>query len=67
MIVEHLDSLHPETVRPIPHPDALENLKFSQCLPPEIAAEVFVARFDDHTAVVQALAEKRRIVQAEQS
>lgn len=66
VIVEHLDSLQPETVRPIPHPDALENLKFSECLPSEIAAEVFVARFDDHTAVVQALAEKRRIVQAEQ-
>jgi ATP-dependent Lhr-like helicase len=67
VIVELLNSLHPETVWPIPHPDALENLKFSECLPPEIAAEVFVARFDDHTAVVQALAEKRRIVQADQS
>ncbi len=67
VIVEFLNSLHPETVRPIPHPDALENLKFSQCLPPEIAAEVFVARFDDHTAVVQVLGERRRMIQTEQS
>ena len=42
--------------------DAMENLKFSECLSPSIAAEVFVSRFDDRIGITQALAEPRLLV-----
>jgi hypothetical protein len=35
-----LGTLKPEQVRPIPNVEAMENLKFSECLSPEIATEV---------------------------
>lgn len=61
-VVDWLNSLQPETIRPIPASDAMKNLKFSECLSPEIASEVFMSRFDDRAGVVQALEELRRIV-----
>lgn len=61
-VVEYINGIQPETIRPIPNTDAMENLKFSECLSPGIAAEVFVSRFDDRVGVAQALEERRRIV-----
>lgn len=59
---EWLEGLQPQEVRPTPDPEAMRNLKFSQCLPPDIAAEVFRARFDSPGAVRQAIQERRRLV-----
>ena len=61
-IVESLNSLQPEAVRPIPNRDAIENLKFSTCLPPTIASEVFTSRFDDRVGVTQAIEQQRRVI-----
>jgi ATP-dependent Lhr-like helicase len=55
-----IDALQPDDVQPIPNIDAIENLKFSECLSPQIAADVFTSRFDDQKAMNQALAEPRR-------
>lgn len=61
-VVEYINGIQPETIRPIPNTDAMENLKFSECLSPGIAAEVFVSRFDDRAGVAQSLEERKRIV-----
>ena len=61
-IAEAIDQIEPETLRAIPSVEAIENLKFSECLPPEIAALVFVSRFDDKRAVEQLLSEPTRII-----
>ena len=57
---EYIDSIRLEDVKPIPNEAAMENLKFSECLSPEIAAEVFTARFDDRKAIEQTMKEDRR-------
>jgi ATP-dependent Lhr-like helicase len=58
----HISSIRPEDVKPIPNIDAMDSLKFSECLPPRIAAEVFTSRFDDRPGVAQALGERLRVV-----
>lgn len=60
VVAELIDGLQLDAIHPVPNIDAMENLKFSECLSPEIAAEVFMSRFDDRNAVNQALAEPRR-------
>ncbi|MEQ9379793.1 MAG: hypothetical protein RJP95_02940, partial [Pirellulales bacterium] len=57
-----INRLVPDSIRAIPNPDAMDNLKFSECLPADIAAEVFVTRFDDREGVRQAVEEKMRLV-----
>jgi len=59
-VSELISDIEPEAVCPVPNIDAMENLKFSECLSPEIAAEVFTSRFDDRAGVVQAIGERRR-------
>jgi|GEM_PF-2601792 len=61
-IEELIRGTQADAVRLIPDADAMENLKFSECLSPSIAAEVFVSRFDDRAGVTQALAEPRLLV-----
>jgi ATP-dependent Lhr-like helicase len=61
-VVGYINNIQPDTIRPIPNIDAMENLKFSECLSPEIADEVFTSRFDDRVGVAQALEERRRVV-----
>jgi ATP-dependent Lhr-like helicase len=61
-VVELIDGLQSSDVRPIPNIEAMENLKFSECLSPEIAAEVFTTRFDDRAGVAQAIEEQRRVI-----
>ena len=46
-----LGSLRPERIVPVPDPDAIENLKFSEALPPALADEVFCSRSDNPTAI----------------
>jgi len=57
-----INNIEPESVRPIPNSEAMENLKFSECLSDDIAAEVFTSRFDDRAGVVQAIEEQSRVV-----
>ena len=59
---EYLGSLRPEGILPVPDPDAIENLKFSEALPRALADEVFCSRFDNPTAIRTLLAEPIRIV-----
>ena len=67
VIGEAIDRLSPTTIAAVPSTEAMENLKFSECLSPEIAAGVFSARFNDQPAVKQALGEPRRIVLEDES
>ena len=60
-VVEYINGIQPDVIRPIPNTDAMENLKFSECLPPEIAAKVFSSRFEDRVGVAQAVEEQKRI------
>lgn len=57
-----INEIEPENVKPIPNIQAMENLKFSECLSDELSAEVFTSRFDDRKAVEQSLEERRRVV-----
>lgn len=61
-VAKLIDGLRHETIKPVPHIDAIDNLKFSECLPPEIASEVFLARFQDKDAIQQVMNEPRTIV-----
>jgi hypothetical protein len=51
-----------EEVRPVPNESAIENLKFTECLSPDLAAEVFCARFNDTEAVKQIVGEPRKVI-----
>ena len=51
-----------EEINPTPDEAAIENLKFSECLPRQVAAEVFVARFNDPDALATIRMEPRRVV-----
>lgn len=53
--------LSAEAVVPVPNVDAIDNLKFGECLPPPIAAEVFCARFNAPEAIRRILHEQRRV------
>lgn len=55
-----INGIDPETVRPIPNLQVMENLKFSECLSDSLAVEVFTSRFDDRAGVAQAVQERRR-------
>lgn len=61
-IAELIDGLRPDSVQPIPNSEAMENLKFSKCLSPAIATEVFTTRFDERVGVTQAIEEQRRVI-----
>jgi len=51
-----------EEIRPAPDETAIENLKFSECLPHHVAGEVFVARFNDPDALATIRREPRKVV-----
>jgi ATP-dependent Lhr-like helicase len=51
-----------EEIIPTADEAAIENLKFSECLPRQVAAEVFVARFNDPEAIATIPKEPRRVV-----
>lgn len=61
-VSEFINGIQPDAIHPIPNTAAMENLKFSECLPPQIAAEVFTSRFDDRAGVGHAIEERRRVV-----
>ncbi len=61
-VEELLGALSPDRIEPTPSDDAIEGMKFSECLPPHIAAEVFCARFNDSESVCRIVAEPRRVI-----
>ena len=60
-IERQVAALSAEAVVPVPNEDAIANLKFGECLPPPIAAEVFCARFNAPDAIRRVLHERRRV------
>ena len=59
---ELIGALSADRIEPVPAEDAIEAMKFSECLPPHIAAEVFCARFNDAEAVGKIVGAPRRVV-----
>ena len=57
-----ISGILPDDVRPVVDPSAIENMKFTECLSPERAAEVFCSRFNDIEAVKKIMAEPIKIV-----
>lgn len=49
-------------IEPVPAEDAIAGLKFSECLPHDMAAEVFCARFNDAEGVRNILDEPKQVV-----
>lgn len=54
-----------DEIIPVPSEEAINNLKFGECLPPPIAGEVFAARFNDPEAIANIRREPMRVVVAE--
>lgn len=57
-----LSALTPGSIQPMPNEEAMSKLKFSECLSPALAAEVFTSRFNDPVGISRALAEPRKCV-----
>ncbi len=55
-----------DEITPVPSEGAIKNLKFGECLPPAIAAEVFSARFNDQEAIANIRMEPMRVVISDQ-
>lgn len=53
--------MHDE-ITPVPSEEAMNNLKFGECLPPPVAGEVFLARFNDAEAIAAVRREPMRVV-----
>ncbi len=51
-----------DEIIPVPSQEAIDNLKFGECLPPPIAGEVFFARFNDPEAIANIRREPMRVV-----
>jgi hypothetical protein len=49
-------------ILPLPSEEAIDNLKFGECLPPLIAGDVFSARFNDADAISTVRQEPMRVV-----
>jgi ATP-dependent Lhr-like helicase len=62
MIEQRIGAIVIEDVRPVPNSAAIENMKFTECLSPVLAAEVFCARFNDIEAVRKILAEPKKVI-----
>ncbi len=62
---ELIGALAADRIEPVPAQDAIEGLKFSECLPPHLAAAGFCARFNDPEAIRKVLSEPvRRVVES---
>lgn len=60
--IHAIRALDEETLVPEVTAKALEGLKFSECLPPELASRVLQRRMTDSDAVRRVLAERARLV-----
>ncbi len=57
-----IDARLTEEIRPSPDEAAIENLKFSECLPSHVAGLIFSARFNDPEAIATICKEQKRVV-----
>ena len=57
-----IGSIRAGDVVPVPSEEAVYGLKFSECLPPWLATEVFAARYSDPDGVRQIVDEPMRVV-----
>jgi ATP-dependent helicase Lhr and Lhr-like helicase len=60
--VQELQSCDPRGPLPVVDPQALDGLKFSDCLPPGIGLHVLGVRGQDPAAVAEVLAARVRLV-----
>ncbi len=58
----HLGTLSAYDASAVPDPKAIENLKFSEALPRDLADQVYMARFNDEESIYNVLAEPLRVV-----
>jgi ATP-dependent helicase Lhr and Lhr-like helicase len=61
-VEELIGALAAARIEPVPAVDAIEGMKFSECLPPHVAAAVFCARFNDAVAVSKIVLEPKKVV-----
>ncbi len=61
-VIEWISAIVVEDVRPVPNATTIQSMKFTECLSPELAAEVFCARFNDMEGVKKIVEEPRKIV-----
>jgi ATP-dependent Lhr-like helicase len=61
-----IDSRIRDEITAVPSEEVITNLKFGECLPPAIAAEVFSARFNDQEAIANIRMEPMRVVISDQ-
>jgi ATP-dependent Lhr-like helicase len=61
-VVGWISSIVVDNVRPVPNPNAIQNMKFTECLSPELGAEVYCTRFNDAEAVRRIVWEPRKVV-----
>jgi hypothetical protein len=57
-----IDTRLTDEIRPTSDEAAIENLKFSKCLPRYVAGEVFLARFNDPEVLATIRKEPKRVV-----
>jgi ATP-dependent Lhr-like helicase len=57
-----IDRVDPTSARPEMPPGLAAELKFSECLPPQVAAAVVEGRLSDHAALDEALRRPRRVI-----
>jgi ATP-dependent Lhr-like helicase len=62
MIEQRIAAIVMQDVRPVPNAAAIENMKFTECLSPDLAAQVFSARFNDIEAVRKIVAEPKKVI-----
>jgi ATP-dependent Lhr-like helicase len=60
-VLEWISGILADEVRPVPDPVAIDNMKFTECLSPELAAEVYCFRFNDIEAVRKIVIEPRKV------
>jgi ATP-dependent Lhr-like helicase len=61
-VLEWISGILADDVRPVVNPTAIENMKFTECLSLELAAEVYCSRFNDMEAVKKIVMEARKVV-----
>ena len=60
--IENLRSCDPGTLLPTVTHEARQGLKFSDCLPPELALHSLAVRTQDHVAVERVLGSRVRLI-----
>jgi ATP-dependent helicase Lhr and Lhr-like helicase len=65
-VMEWISGIRADDVRPVVNPTIIENMKFTECLSLELAAEVYRSRFNDIEAVRKIVMEPKKVVVEQQ-